>query len=106
MKISSFNGLRFYFSLLIFLNHLTFLKQDPYLESIYEGYFHGGGYCVLFFFLLSGFCFALGYVDKFEIVTFDKWLNFIKNRLKKIYPLYMLTMCVCVFSSTAIHLVK
>lgn len=44
-----------------------------------------------FFFILSGFCIALGYSDKFQVLDFDKIKTFIMKRIIKIYPLYILT---------------
>lgn len=49
---------------------------------------------VTFFFLLSGFCIALGYGDKFETLQGKNYLQFVWKRIKKIYPLYAVTMLV------------
>ena len=99
-SIQSFNGLRFYFSLLIFLNHLVFLKKNGGGYYLFENFFHNGGFSVLFFFLLSGFCFALGYGDKFDSITKENWLQFQIKRLNKIYPLYLVTMVVAIVLKT------
>lgn len=90
--IKSFNGLRFYFSIFIFLNHCVFLRYTSTGASIFEKFFHNGGFAVDFFFILSGFCMYLGYSKKFQSIELSRVKSYIFKRIKKIYPLYLLTM--------------
>lgn len=90
--IKSYRGLRFYFAILIFVNHLNFISATTGGKNIFEGVFHNGGFAVTFFFILSGFCMSLGYRDKFDVLTKKKYLEFEMHRIKKIYPIYFLSM--------------
>lgn len=91
-NILSFNGFRYFFSLLIFLNHCTFLKENRGGNIIFEKYFGNGGFSVTFFFLLSGYCFALGYSDRFRTLTCKEYCEFITKRVRKIFPAYFVSM--------------
>lgn len=91
MRIKSFSGLRFIFSLLIVLNHMRFLMQDEVTNHLFF-YFHNGGFSVTFFFLLSGFCIALGYEGKFEELSLKKTVDFTLKRVKHLYFVYIVTM--------------
>lgn len=93
-NILSFNGFRYFFSLLIFLNHCTFLRENRRGKIIFEKYFHNGGFSVAFFFLLSGYCLALGYSDSFMTLTYEKYQVFLAKRLRKIFPAYFASMLI------------
>ncbi len=91
-KINSLESIRFYLALSIFLCHLDTVLVSTEGKYIYESFFHNGNFAVTFFFVLSGFCMALGYSEKFSDFTRKDFWEFMKRRLSKIYPLYMITM--------------
>lgn len=78
--IRSLTSLRFLFILFIFLHHS-------------RGYVGGGSMGVAFFFVLGGFCMALGYKEKVLKKDFD-FKHYLKRRLIKFYPLHWL----CLFA--------
>lgn len=94
-KITSFDGLRFLFSILIFLNHCTFLNLGG--GTLFEDYLHNGGFSVSFFFLMSGYGLAIGYAEKFGTVRKENYKQFVFRRLKKIYPAYLVSMFIILF---------
>lgn len=89
--IRALTGLRSILFLLIFCTHFRIVINDsPLGKSLFEVLFLGR-YGVLFFFLLSGFCVALGYSEVFSALSFKNIVAFLKKRLLKLYPLYLLT---------------
>lgn len=76
----------------IFLCHVSFIVEVPFGKSIFEKYFNNGYFGIVFFLVLSGFFISLNYGEKFETLNFDKFVGFIKKRIIKIYPTYILTM--------------
>ena len=79
--IATLQSLRFIFVMMIFMSHFS-----------YRGIlaFDAGGDCgVAFFFLLSGFVCSLGYGQKLRDGSFS-FADFIKRRLRKLYPLHLL----------------
>lgn len=91
-KINSLESIRFYLALSIFLCHLDTVLVSTEGKYIYESFFHNGNFAVTFFFVLSGFCMALGYSERFSEINKKGFYDFIKRRLRKIYPLYLITM--------------
>ena len=91
-KIDSLQGIRFYLAVLVFLCHLNTVLVSEQGKKVFESFCNNGNYAVTFFFVLSGFCMALGYSERFYECTGKEWWCYIKKRIIKIYPLYMLTM--------------
>lgn len=89
--INVLTSVRFYLFLSIFLSHFSFIKKSQIGNFLFENFLYNGNFAVTFFFILSGFCIALGYSDKFQVLDFDKIKTFIMKRIIKIYPLYILT---------------
>ena len=89
--IKSLTGIRFYLFLFVLLNHIytNIIAKTAYKES-FKGLFLGGD-AVLFFFILSGFCIAINYAEKFNKLALTSVKEFISKRLVKFYPLYFLT---------------
>ena len=89
-ELNAINSLRFIFIFLIFIHHFDVFKlynDKLFLENwIFEAFIG-----VQFFFILSGFVCSYGYKSK--IIT-NKVLKeeFLIKRVKKIYPIYMITM--------------
>ena len=81
--IKELTSLRFILILVIFFHHA--------LPS-YPG---GGDMGVACFFVLSGFCYALGYGSKVKAADFN-YRGFIKSRLAKFYPLHWITLLIAI----------
>lgn len=77
--IKELTSLRFILILVIFFHHAL------------PNYPGGGDMGVACFFVLSGFCYALGYSRKVKAADFD-YRGFIKSRLAKFYPLHWITL--------------
>ena len=91
----SLNALRFIFIICIFLFHFTDVKGGV-------SYFPEG-YCgVTFFFILSGFLLAYSKGDKVRLGKL-KTTKFVFDRLRKIYPLYFITVVYFIVKSTIAH---
>lgn len=89
--ITNLNGIRGILFLLIFGTHFKYIIMKSDIGHMLYNPLDHGYFAVLFFFLLSGFCMALGYSDSFEIVTKNNYKEYIKKRLIKFYPLYIIT---------------
>ncbi len=90
-RIKSFDALRVIFCITIFLNHCTFFRECGTMsEIVFETLFHNGRFGVTFFFVLSAFCL---YRSKSDVdINKKNYIQFIYDRMKKIYPLYIVTM--------------
>ena len=80
--IKEFNPLRAILIFFIFLHH----------RGVWPG---AGGMAVACFFVLGGFCSALGYVDKVRRPEFH-YGQYLVGRLVKYYPLHWLFLCVAI----------
>ena len=89
--IKSLNGIKFLLFLFIFGSHFKLLITDSDIGKQFYHFFALGRFGVLCFFLLSGFCIALGYSEKFKNISKDFYFKFIKKRFIRIYPLYFLS---------------
>ena len=81
--IKELTSLRFILILAIFFHHAL------------PNYPGGGDMGVACFFVLSGFCYALGYGRKVKAADFD-YRGFIKSRLAKFYPLHWITLLIAI----------
>lgn len=81
--IKELTSLRFILILVIFFHHAL------------PNYPGGGDMGVACFFVLSGFCYALGYGGKVKAADFD-YRGFIKSRLAKFYPLHWITLLIAI----------
>jgi len=59
-----------------------------YLRSVYRS----GDVGVDLFFILSGFILSLNYLDAFESFSFREYLDFLRARLARIYPVHLFTL--------------
>ena len=93
--IRPLTSLRFFFALLVFFSHLSFLttRQVGLLKSLYTSIFSEGTIGVSFFFILSGFILALNYEDKLRQKSVSH-LHFWIARFARIYPLHLVTLLV------------
>lgn len=91
---SSLNGLRAIAAFCIFISHLNFLNK-----TIFGGIYTLLSYArisVDCFFVLSAFLLCHKYQDTFmHGVTLKNWKKFIQKRLHKIYPVYLVTLIIC-----------
>lgn len=88
--IASLQSLRFVFVMLIFLSHFAY-REIPALDA-------GGDCGVAFFFLLSGFVCSFGYGKQIADGTFS-YRKFLSRRFRKIYPLHLLFLVICLIIS-------
>ena len=82
---------------LVFISHYSevFVGSFPPLLRRFFGEFHIG---VSIFFVLSGFLITFRYFDKFTGLNKDWFLQYLKNRVARIYPMYaILTVAVFVY---------
>ena len=89
-------SLRAFVVFFVFITHLRFLYQGADILDFHETYMGNGDACVTFFFVLSGLSFSLGYGDGFKPLRLRDWGAFIWRRLKKTYPLYIVTVIIMV----------
>lgn len=90
MRVKSFGALRFIMISSIFLAHISFIMTNEKATAFFYRYLNNGIYGVTFFFMLSGFCLNLGYHERLEKLDKDSYLGFIKKRIVKIYPIYII----------------
>ena len=74
---------------LVFISHYcdVFDANFPHIVQRFLGEFHIG---VSIFFVLSGFLITFRYYNRFEGLTKDWFLQYLKNRVARIYPMYFL----------------
>lgn len=103
-KIASFTGLRFVMIMTIVISHLEFLKEIVPVNAYYPKYWSYQVLGVNFFFLLSGFGMMLGNIrrtaaENIRLPTIRESINYGINHVRKIYPLYLVTLVVGLVAS-------
>ena len=91
-KISSLTGMRFVMTLVIILSHMEFLSETSLAEPY--SYLHNALPAVDFFFMLSGF--GLMYSRRAKPGLALHPVRDAVRRIRKLYPLYLLTMAVSI----------
>ena len=106
--IKGLNGLRFILFVFIFAHHFYLFTDYSYFYNFNLNRFldQVGNFAVTYFFMLSGFCIALGYSDKFSILHFKNYFEFIKKRFFKLYPLYIITGIICLLYFCSVYGIK
>ena len=94
--IKPLTSFRFFAALAVFLSHLTFLSNFNETEWIFEKIFYEGYLGVTFFFILSGFILTYNYHEKFDEINKEKIKGFLKARIARIYPVYLLTFVIAI----------
>lgn len=90
--IKTLNGIRFFLFICILLTHIKYMIcATPIGLKYFNIVKNSGEFAVTFFFILSGFCIAQGYSEKFSTCTKSKLSHFYKKRFLKSYPLYFIT---------------
>lgn len=89
--ILTLQSMRFIFCILILINH--FFESTGKLH-----FYYGGDAGVTFFFILSGFVLSMGCGASIKNGTF-KYIQFLRKRLTKIYPLHLVTFTIALCMS-------
>lgn len=81
-RIDSYNALRGICALGILFSHMSYLAaaSNPFWRLLYDHFMRFGSRCCSFFFIMSGFLLAYTWKD-------ESFGQFIKEKLKKLYPL-------------------
>lgn len=90
-RIPQLEGLRFIMCCMIILSHFEFLSNSKIVGG-YTKYFHNATMAVDYFFMLSGFGIYLS--QKRSEKSFKSKIEFGKNKIKKIYPAYIVSLVV------------
>ena len=89
--IATLQSMRFIFCMQIFMCH--------YFSNLgFHSFYYGGDAGVTFFFILSGFVLSIGCGTRVEDGTFQ-YIQFLRKRLVKIYPLHLVTFTIALFMS-------
>lgn len=90
-RIPQLEGLRFIMCCIIILSHFEFLSNSKIVGG-YTKYFHNATMAVDYFFMLSGFGICLS--QKRPGKSCKSKIEFAKNKIKKIYPAYIVSLMV------------
>ena len=87
--VPALTGVRAMAAYLVFISHYCYIfdANFPHIVQRFFGEFNIG---VSVFFVLSGFLITFRYYNKFERLTKDWFLQYLKNRVARIYPMYAL----------------
>jgi len=87
--VPALTGVRAMAAYLVFISHYCYVFDDkfPQIVQRFLGEFHIG---VSLFFVLSGFLITFRYYSRFDRLTKDWFLQYLKNRVARIYPMYFL----------------
>jgi peptidoglycan/LPS O-acetylase OafA/YrhL len=87
--IPALTGVRAMAAYLVFISHYCYIfdASYPHILQRFLGEFHIG---VSVFFVLSGFLITFRYYDKFTGLSKDWFMQYLKNRVARIYPMYFL----------------
>ncbi|WP_391120056.1 acyltransferase family protein [Psychrobacillus sp. L3] len=94
--IKPLTSFRFFAALAVFVSHLSFLGNFNETKWIFENIFYEGYLGVTFFFILSGFILTYNYHEKFNEINIAKIKGFLKARIARIYPVYLLTFVIAI----------
>ncbi|HMG07236.1 MAG TPA: acyltransferase [Mucilaginibacter sp.] len=87
--IPALTGVRALAAYLVFISHFAYVFDEsfPHIAQRFFGEFHIG---VSIFFVLSGFLITFRYYNNFHGLSKDWFLQYLKNRVARIYPMYFL----------------
>lgn len=100
--VKSYQGFRGFLALGVFIVHLSILRHT-FLANAYDNWLIGcGAFCVLFFFLLSGFGIGSSFAYKGNSAYTCKGLkNYYWRRIKAIYPASIIITLALIFLDRA-----
>lgn len=87
--IPALTGVRAMAAYLVFISHFAYIFDEsfPHIVQRFFGEFHIG---VSIFFVLSGFLITFRYYNNFHGLSKDWFMQYLKNRVARIYPMYFL----------------
>jgi peptidoglycan/LPS O-acetylase OafA/YrhL len=91
-RLDALAGLRFVAAAVVALAHLPELSRDPALGRVAQRFLSEGVYGLTFFFTLSGFVLAYGYLDRLAKPTRATLQSYLVARIARIWPLHLLTL--------------
>lgn len=103
-RIAQLDALRFFLIVTIVISHFDFLRTSC-IGSIYQIYLNNPTLAVDYFFMLSGFGLFLSQKDE-GIKTIRGCIGFANNKVKKIYPVYIVSMLLGLVGSLYLSISK
>jgi peptidoglycan/LPS O-acetylase OafA/YrhL len=91
-RLDALAGLRFVAAVVVAVAHLPEISHDPALGRVAQRFLSEGIYGLTFFFVLSGFVLAYGYLDRLAQPTRPALRNYFVARAARIWPLHLLTL--------------
>ncbi len=91
-RLDALAGLRFVAAAVVAVAHLPEISRDPAVGRIAQRFLSEGVYGLTFFFVLSGFVLAYGYLDRLAQPTRTKLRSYFVARVARIWPLHLLTL--------------
>ena len=99
MYFNSLQTLRGFFALMIFFHHFNFKQNEGGLFDA------GGDFGVAFFFILSGFVLSKSFLPTISLnIQKANHINFIINRIAKIYPLHIICLILAIILKFSISI--
>lgn len=96
-RFDAIDGLKVFATITVFLSHLGGILNTTDLGKELYSFFSSGAYGVNFFFVISGFMIYFHYYDRFSVLDKNSVLLYYKTKIRKLYPMYALTMSVFIF---------
>lgn len=91
-RLDALAGLRFVAAVVVAIAHLPEISHDPALGRVANRMLSEGVYGLTFFFTLSGFVLAYGYLDRLAQPTGPALRNYYVARVARIWPLHLLAL--------------
>lgn len=92
--IKSLQSFRFFAIIMVFFSHLLFMQDSSTYSYIFNRFLYDGYSGVTFFIILSGFVISYSYYNKINDYSVKNSISFVIRRLKRVYPLHILTLVI------------
>jgi peptidoglycan/LPS O-acetylase OafA/YrhL len=94
-SLDALTGLRILAAAWVVLFHYgdVFIRLAPWLDPA-RTFFRAGYHGVDLFFPLSGFVLAYNYAEPMRAWSGRAWLDFVRNRVARVWPVHVVTLCV------------